>query len=255
MTDCNRPESENNDSEINARAEAQSRETTSDYSDTDAASAEQPHKSITLNRGLIAAGFVALAVVGSSLGYENWQLQNRVNTLETSLLQMQENAVSLATNSNASPQGRAQFNTGQIPGYVDPWAQSPQELLQEMQQRMQQLNLAMSGRFGSLQDPTASNGKAMNIQQPEIQVKNEKKAYEVVIDVPAGADVDVSTRFDGHQFTLNGTVKNELKNQQQEVTAISRFSRSMYLPDNVDEAAMTTKNKGDQIVITLPKIS
>ena len=55
MTDSNRPESENNDSEINARNDAQSRETTSDYSDTEAASAEQPHKSRTLNRGLIAA--------------------------------------------------------------------------------------------------------------------------------------------------------------------------------------------------------
>jgi HSP20 family molecular chaperone IbpA len=215
-----------------------------------------------LKNSLIGIGFIALA----ALGYYNWDLHSKVAALENQISTPAHSVpvqISGQPLSQASPAtGRTTNNLGQTTTNSMPapfqtllaMRQNPDEMIRQMQQQMQNMDMAMnqfmSGNQGQIQQASSTS-----FGQPDIKVTDEKNAYEVVIDVPKDSNVQVNTSLDGgHQFTVNGTVKNELKNDNEYVNSVSQFSRSMYLSDAVKQDGIKTQNKGNQIVITLPKV-
>jgi len=215
-----------------------------------------------LKNSLIGIGFIALA----ALGYYNLDLHSKVAALEN---QISTPAHSVPVQISGQPLSQASPATGHTTNNLgqtitnsmpDPFQtllamrQNPDEMIRQMQQQMQNMDMAMnqfmSGNQGQIQQASSTS-----FGQPDIKVTDEKNAYEVVIDVPKDSNVQVNTSLDGgHQFTVNGTVKNELKNDNEYVNSVSQFSRSMYLSDAVKQDGIKTQNKGNQIVITLPKV-
>lgn len=180
-------------------------------------------------KGMIAVGFFAIC----GLGYYNWHLHNEVQDLKQQI---------------SSP---AANNMPAADPLFDPWSkQSPQDMFDAMRKQMDK----MMNNFTAQSVFPGQNAVQFSAEQPSIALNDDKDAYQVVIDIPKGAEVNLNTELNDHELTLQGSVKNQVKNEHQQFSSVNQFTRSFYLADSVKQSDMKTTQSDNKIIITLPKV-
>lgn len=87
--------------------------------------------------------------------------------------------------------------------------------------------------------------------------------YLVIVDIPAGQDVELSTRFSDNQLTISGKVVNKEETKAEQlfrsgpsynVLASSQFSQTLVLPVGIDNEEITIDQDETEIKIRIPKL-
>lgn len=134
------------------------------------------------------------------------------------------------------------------PGFMDPSGQ-----IAEMQRRMDELMNSMTQGFPffNQQDFGFINSG------PAISMTETPDAYQVTIAVPDGQEVELNTELNNNTLVVSGSVKSEREENGNGLSSRSmqesRFSQSMHLPGELDEAGMRIEQADGQIVVTVPK--
>lgn len=134
-----------------------------------------------------------------------------------------------------------------------------------------------SGRFSDLQKMmddmlgTMSPGKSIFNNQgfgfsqssPQITMEESTDDYTVIVAVPQGQEVELNTELSDNQLKITGKIKNSQEGKASRLfggtgsyntLSASRFSQTMTLPSDVDEAGMTIEHDDSEITIRIPKI-
>lgn len=181
-------------------------------------------------KGLTVAGIFAIG----GLGLYSWHLNNEIQALK------HQQSDPIAMNQPFSQP------------FFSPWSKqnpNPQNVFDEMRKQMDK----MMDSFSAQSPFSNQNSFQFSVGQPKIELKDEKDNYEVDIGIPKGAEVNLNTKLEDHEFTVEGSVTNDVKNEHQQFNSINQFARSFYLDDDVKESGMRTTQSDDKIIITLPK--
>ena len=110
-------------------------------------------------------------------------------------------------------------------------------------------------------DPFRRLGAAFDIGSgdlvPQMEVTEEKKAYQISAELPGVDEKDVNVTLQDHMLTVSGEKKSEREEEKKDYYLSERrygfFRRSFRVPDDVDENKISaTFDKGVMTVI-LPK--
>ena len=194
----------------------------------------------------LLVGLCLALVVG--LGYYSWQLSQQLDEA-----------------TSRAPATSAPYPLAPLP---DPWPKTWDPKLD---------NWDPSGRFSDLQQMmddmlgTMSPGRSIFNNQgfgfsqssPRITMEESANDYTVVVAVPQGQEVELNTELSGNQLKITGKVKNSQEEKANKLfggtssyntLSASRFSQTMTLPSDVDEAGMTIEHDDSEITIRIPKI-
>jgi len=142
----------------------------------------------------------------------------------------------------------------------------PDAEFKAMQKQMDQAMRHMQKEFNSDQPFFDKFGIGLSGTQPEITMKETDKAYEVTVTVPEGQQVNVKTDVDGNTLSISGEVSSEddrhsifgnnsILGNSGTSKSVQRFSQTVTLASAVDQNKISTIQKGDKMIITLPKVS
>lgn len=133
--------------------------------------------------------------------------------------------------------------------------------MQQMQQQMDQLFGTFSGApsFGSQGLFGSSAGFASFKSQPEIDVLEQQDSYVVILEAPANQEIELSTEVENNTLSLAGKLRTQTNQSQGgsvfSSSSVSRFSRSIPFPQDVNALGMYTETKEGKITITIPKMN
>jgi HSP20 family protein len=111
---------------------------------------------------------------------------------------------------------------------------------------------------GFLVRPVAYEGRAGDVlPRMKVDVKEKNGAYVVSAEAPGAKKEDIHVTIDGAQVTITAQVKQE-KEQKDERTlhterVYGQMTRSLTLPQEVDESKAEAKFKDGVLELTLPK--
>ncbi len=101
---------------------------------------------------------------------------------------------------------------------------------------------------------------------PKVDVKEEKDAYTLEMDLPGKTENDINIELDRNVLTIssiNKTEKEEKKEEKAEAKeagkylikerSYSKFSRSFTLPEDVDSENLTAKVTNGVLSVTMPR--
>ncbi len=101
---------------------------------------------------------------------------------------------------------------------------------------------------------------------PKVDVKEDKDAYTLEMDLPGKTESDIKIELDRNILTIssiNKTEKEEKKEEKAEAKeackylikerACTRFSRSFKLPDDVDSENLSAKVINGVLAVTMPR--
>ena len=189
----------------------------------------------------ILAGLCVIAVAVES--YYLWDLQREVKTESDSIFAMSLPNISLPKTSLRN----------QSTPWSDDWDIDKQ--FSQMQNQMDNMMRQMSRGHSIF----SQHGFGLSPSSPKITMNEDADKYKVTVQVPEGEDVEINTDLTDNQLTISGKVRQQSSTDssgaQRQSLAISQFSQSLSLPGPVDNAHMKEEDKGNQIVITIPKIS
>lgn len=139
----------------------------------------------------------------------------------------------------------------------DSWASvaDPSGDFMRMQKQMNRMmsQLARDDSIFSLQ------GFGLSPASPRITLEDDTAQYKVVVNVPKGENVEVDTNLTGNQLTIDGKVsqteKQQAGNTQGQSLAISQFSQTLSFPQQIDASQVKVTRDGNDVVITVPKLS
>ena len=93
--------------------------------------------------------------------------------------------------------------------------------------------------------------------QPQVEVTEKKKAYEISAELPGVEEKDVSISLENHMLTLSGEKKSEREEEENDYHLRERrygsFHRSFRVPDDVNEEKIAATFDKGVMTITLPK--
>lgn len=94
--------------------------------------------------------------------------------------------------------------------------------------------------------------------QLKMDVSEDDKAYTVHAEIPGVRKEDINVSIDGNQLAINAEVKNEKEVKEGEKVLRSeryfgRISRTLALPQDVDEASAQAKYNNGVLELLLPK--
>ncbi len=111
------------------------------------------------------------------------------------------------------------------------------------------------GRF-----PSIFNEKQNLIQFPKINISDNEKNIIVTASVPGIAGKDISINVEDNLLTISGHTKREEEEGKEDSDYYrfereeGSFTRTVSLPNQVDESKVEAKTKNGVLTITLPKI-
>jgi len=92
---------------------------------------------------------------------------------------------------------------------------------------------------------------------PNMEVSEEKKTYQISVELPGVDEKDISLSLQDHTLTISGEKKSERKEDKKDYYLSERrygsFRRSFRVPDDVDEDKISAKFDKGVIVVVLPK--
>ena len=116
--------------------------------------------------------------------------------------------------------------------------------------------------------PTLALNKA--VANPKVDVKEDKDAYTLEMDLPGKTDKDVEIELKDNVLTISSETKsakeekkdekNEMKAEKKDGTKwlikerrYSKFSRSFTLPNDIDSEKISANVKDGVLVVTMPR--
>jgi len=102
------------------------------------------------------------------------------------------------------------------------------------------------------------HGFGFSSGKPSIDMEESSKAYKVTVEVPKGQEIELNTELSDDTLKISGKTKTlhqgDIDGLSSRLARVTRFSQSIYLADEIDEAGMLIEHEADKIVITIPKI-
>ena len=101
---------------------------------------------------------------------------------------------------------------------------------------------------------------------PKVDVKEEKDAYLLEMDLPGKTDSDINIELNRNVLTISSQTKSEKEEKQEEKAEAkdagkylikeryySKFSRSFTLPEDVDSENLSAKVTNGVLTVTMPR--
>ncbi len=97
---------------------------------------------------------------------------------------------------------------------------------------------------------------------PKVDVKEEKEAYIMDMDLPGKTDKDINIEFKNNVLTISSEEKSDRKEKKEEKEeskylikerSYSKFTRSFSLPDDVNSEKIAAKVENGVLHITMPR--
>ena len=138
---------------------------------------------------------------------------------------------------------------------IDPWSinNDAMEQFKQIDKQMDDMMHSMS----SQQSFFNHHSFGLSSSNPKVQMSETDKEYRVVIDVPEGQNIEITTGVKDNMFSISGLIKSENKkstsNGSEHQTSVSRFSQSVYLAHPINEKGILTKQERSRTTITIPK--
>jgi len=91
---------------------------------------------------------------------------------------------------------------------------------------------------------------------PDLRTDQDEQAYRVSVDVPGFTDKDVTVEVHRGTLSISGKRSLEMEGSPKALTrerSTLTFSRTLSLPDTVDDDNVTASVKDGVLVVTLPK--
>jgi len=101
---------------------------------------------------------------------------------------------------------------------------------------------------------------------PKVDVKENKSAYTLEMDLPGKTEKDISIELHRNVLTISSEVKSEKEEKKEEKAeekeagkylikerTYSKFSRSFTLPEDVDSEKLTAKVTNGVLSVTMPR--
>ena len=97
---------------------------------------------------------------------------------------------------------------------------------------------------------------------PKVDVKEEKEAYLLEMDLPGKTDNDINIELNKNVLTISSQTKSEKEEKAEAKTAgkylikersYSKFSRSFTLPEDVDSEKLSAKVTNGVLTVTMPR--
>jgi HSP20 family molecular chaperone IbpA len=198
---------------------------------------------------LTITNLLSLVAVGV-LAYSNWQLNQRLE--QTQAVAHQWNPGS-ATGSPQAP--------GLTTPSWDPFAPlgnaQQQDPFAAMHQRMQQMLERFSSGNDWFNSPLFSTpGLGLGSGSPKISTEDKGDYYRVTVTLPEGQSMEINTEIEDQQLRIHGKVEQSSSHPASGLAqsfSSSEFTRTITLPEPVDEAAMTVEQKDHRVEIKIPK--
>lgn len=140
----------------------------------------------------------------------------------------------------------------------DPFFQSHNAVLQQMQKMQQAMDQFMKNQFIQMQNSLANTpnqdpfGSAKNI---EIEENKNELTYK--IKLPQGSDNKVDVSVKNGQLIISANVTQKITHEEGQSKSVSysqsNYSQSFQLPHGYDPNSMTTKMKDSNLIVTLKK--
>ena len=170
--------------------------------------------------------------------------QEDPNDLKKQIQALQKRVDELETQQRVVPTPRSPFGQGDW----NPFA--------EMERMQQEMDRLLSNSFNGPAGATGMFSSNMVFDQG-LDVKQTDKGYEIRFDM-AGMDKDqVDLQIDKNSLTVSGKYEEQHKQENpngfMESQRVGTFMKTIPLPPDADTSKMTTEQKGNELVITLPK--
>ena len=103
---------------------------------------------------------------------------------------------------------------------------------------------------------------------PKVDVKEEKDAYIMDMDLPGKTDKDINIEFNNNVLTISSEIKSEKEEKKEEKAeakakeapkyllkerSFTKFSRSFSLPDDVEADKISAKVENGVLHVTMPR--
>lgn len=194
---------------------------------------------------LIVLAICLLAVVAE--GIFLWQMQDRLRTAGLIPDEHSQSLVEKIITGTDKP--------ALLPDASHPFPMLSPDPFTRMQQRLDSL-FGASG-LGSAPTPGTGHYFDFATQTPDIQLKETGDDYQIVVPVPSGQEVELSTTLEDGAVTITGTLHSKSSQQQNNFAASlfsqSQFSRTIKLPGPVDEFGIVSRSTDAGIVVSIPK--
>ncbi len=171
------------------------------------------------------------------------------------IVHLQKKTVKVTT-ALSSPQHQIAPVSTNTPQKADPFL-TMQRQMSAMQQQMQQM-MAQSMQQSQHMMPF-SNVNAPHSSPTKIQLHDKGKYYLVTVTAPNINKQAINVHLNGQQLTISWrnrhADKQQNKQQQNYQQYESQVTESLLLPQAVNAKAMKTSYKGEQLMITVPKLA
>ena len=170
--------------------------------------------------------------------------QEDVNDLKKQIETLQKRVQELESQQPAVPARPSPFDRGEW----NPFA--------EMERMQQQMDSLFANTLKNQSAPTGMFSSNMIFDQG-LNLKETDKGYEIRFDM-AGMDKDkVDLQINKNSLTVSGQYQQEDKQQNPngyvQSSRFGTFMKTIPLPPDADSSKMTSEQKGNELVITLPK--
>jgi len=186
---------------------------------------------------LLMIGFMVVSTMPLKAQEDTTELKKQIETLQKRVdeLESQQHAVP----ANPSPFDRGNWN---------PFA--------EMERMQKQMDNLFSNNLNNQSAPAGMFSSNMVFDQG-LNLKETDKGYEITFDM-AGMDKDkVDLQINKNSITVTGKYEEQHKQENpngfMQSQRFGTFLKTIPLPVDADTSKMTTEQKGDELVITLPK--
>ncbi len=164
--------------------------------------------------------------------------------------------VTAGNNSTSAAPSLFNDNFFKQPDNAQQW--NPYAEIQRMQREMDRAFNHAFNRFN--QSPDFKQFFRQNIATPEMDVKDNKDHYTVIVNLPGADNKNISVNLNGQVLTVKGKqdINKQNKDSMGNIIFQERrsgmFERSITLPDPVKQSGMKTQVKNGVLTITIQKV-
>ena len=140
----------------------------------------------------------------------------------------------------------------------DPFFQSPNDILKQMDQMQRAMDQFMKSQFSQMQHNLVNQPHQMPFGSTNnIEIKESKNEIIYKIKLPKGTDSKVDVSVKGEQLIVSSNVTQKITREQDNSKSVSysqsNYSQVFQLPKGYDPNTMTTKTKDSNLIVTFKK--
>ncbi|QMT60162.1 Hsp20/alpha crystallin family protein [Legionella sp. PC997] len=140
----------------------------------------------------------------------------------------------------------------------DPFFQSPNDILKQMEQMQRAMDQFMKSQFSQMQHNLANQSNQIPFGSTNtIEIKESKNEITYKIKLPKDADSKVDVSVKEGQLIVSSNVTQKITSEQNNSKSVSysqsNYSQAFQLPKGYDPTSMTTKMKDSNLIVTFKK--